>query len=484
MKAMLRIGRAAQAGRRSLAGERSARGGRLLLGLVTACWLAGLAAGAAKAEVGFFTPRGAPQALAGKVQFVKINVSSPDQLESSLRMAQAGGLRLRLDMGPVVTTPMPSGRVGRHYVTRDDGRRHDKLLPPDADNKLRQFPDDVRLRAILAPYLERVAAYPAVVDRVFLADEPYLNGISRQEMERAGRVTREELDRRGLRHVRLGVVFAAGMFNAEFARMVDDASVRYVRQLDDHYRAPNEDQAGHEAWKRQIQRVRLATYDRAGNMYLGGGFPAGFDLVAFDFYLSTILLDGVHEHTLDWLAKHYPKAGCASFAGQSMTQVRQTLTFFRDGPVTQQPDAQTSDRRMLNQIFDCRMNAVTEMLLKERGNRPIELMLIAESGNNGVLEFDARQQVEPDQPPLLVEARVLDEVRRAECFYVRHQRSYRGLMFFTFENEYDNTIRLHVGGAAGMPTVLSSIFNFAGAWQDGKSLSKLPSHCTIAPQRR
>ena len=320
MKAMLRIGRAAQAGRRSLAGERPARGGRLLLGLVTACWLAGLAAGAAKAEVGFFTPRGAPQALAGKVQFVKINVSSPDQLESSLRMAQAGGLRLRLDMGPVVTTPMPSGRVGRHYVTRDDGRRHDKLLPPDADNKLRQFPDDVRLRAILAPYLERVAAYPAVVDRVFLADEPYLNGISRQEMERAGRVTREELDRRGLRHVRLGVVFAAGMFNAEFARMVDDASVRYVRQLDDHYRAPNEDQAGHEAWKRQIQRVRLATYDRAGNMYLGGGFPAGFDLVAFDFYLSTILLDGVHEHTLDWLAKHYPKAGCASFAEQSMTQ--------------------------------------------------------------------------------------------------------------------------------------------------------------------
>ena len=112
-------------------------------------------------------------------------------------------------------------------MTRAKGARRTKLLKPDADNKLRRFPPNARLAAMLAPYLDRVAAYPKTVDVVFLADEPYLNGITRQELERAGRVTRAELDRRGLRHVRLGVVFAAAMFNKGFARMVDEASGRY-----------------------------------------------------------------------------------------------------------------------------------------------------------------------------------------------------------------------------------------------------------------
>lgn len=34
-------------------------------------------------------------------------------------------------------------------------------------------------------------------------------------------------------------------------------------------------------------------------------------------------------------------------------------------------------------------------------------------------------------------------------------------MFFTYDNEYDNTIKLNIGGASKMPRVLDSILRFA-----------------------
>ena len=70
-----------------------------------------------------------------------------------------------------------------------------------------------------------------------------------------------------------------------------------------------------------IRANRLATYDRAGNLYIGGRFPAGFEVFAFDFYLSTLLLDSLHEHTLQWLAGRCPQHGCARFANQPMRKV-------------------------------------------------------------------------------------------------------------------------------------------------------------------
>ena len=139
-------------------------------------------------------------------------------------------------------------------------------------------------------------------------------------------------------------------------------------------------------------------------------------------------------------------------------------------------------RALLDQLFACRMNAVARMLAAERGGPARQWMLIAESGNNGVLEFDASSQVEKVQPPLLVEARVLDEVRRAECHYARNLKRYPGgLMFFTFENEYDHSIRLPVGGAAGMPSVMRSIEAFAAAAAAGSASARpLSSFCLTA----
>src|SRR5690606_34859945 len=103
------------------------------------------------------------------------------------------------------------------------------------DNKLLRLPSDESLAKLLQPYLDIFAKYPRNVGTVFVADEPYLNGISKKEMERAGRIVRNELDKRGLKHVKLGVTFASGMFDSSFAEMIDLESGSYVSDIDRYY---------------------------------------------------------------------------------------------------------------------------------------------------------------------------------------------------------------------------------------------------------
>lgn len=88
--------------------------------------------------------------------------------------------------------------------------------------------------------------------------------------------------------------------------------------------------------------------------------------------------------------------------------------------------------------------------------------MISETSNNGVLEFDARLNIENSQPPALVEWRVLEETRRATDFYLSNQHVYnQGLLFFTYANAFDHTIQMPVGGAANMPAVLEHIFTLS-----------------------
>ena len=138
-----------------------------------------------------------------------------------------------------------------------------------------------------------------------------------------------------------------------------------------------------------------------------------------------------------------------------MSQLKRGLSFFRDGPV--QNDA-TSDRILLDAMYRCRMQATTSMLQQAVAGRNIQLLLISESSSNGVLEFDSAGNVEQEQPALLVEARVLDEVKRAQAFY---SSAYSGLMFFTYDNAIDFSINLKIGGASAFPSVLESIFAFS-----------------------
>lgn len=428
-------------------------------------------------RVGFFNPAETVSSLTSRMSFGMINARNPQQVEQSLAAANGTNYKVKIDFDLLLAQRADPSAVGRQY-TDSTGASWTKQLPPLSEQKLRRFPSDAALVTLIAPYLQVLKAHASNVGTLFLADEPYLNGISKTEMERAGAVIRQELDKAGLQTVKLGVIFASGMFNAEFAQHLDRASGDYARRLDAYYERgmairngsvsdSQFDIAGFDNWISSVSQSRLTTYDAAGNMYTGGGIPRGFDVVAFDFYLSTVLLDGIHENSLSWLASRSPTA-CSSYASKAMSAIRPTLSFIQDGPIKQGESYQSADRQILNGIFTCRMTGVLDLLRQAIQGTSAKIMMISESSANGVLEFYSNGSPKTGQPKLLVEARVLDEVDRGINFYTAHKSDFTcGLMFFIFNDAHDYSISLEIYGAASLPSVTDRIYKFAAEQGQG-----------------
>ncbi|SMP72049.1 hypothetical protein SAMN06295970_117119 [Noviherbaspirillum suwonense] len=425
-------------------------------------------AGAANSAeiIGFFSPYGVPAEVVKKTDFAMINVQSVEQLSKSLSSAKGHNFAVHLDFELLLSDIKPASRLNRTFVT-PDGKTHQKRLTAMADNKIRVLPANKEIRLRLAPYIPAMKLHEENIGAIFLVDEPYLNGISKKELERAGAEIKRFLASHGISNSKLGVIFASGMFNREFATKIDRSAGAYAFTIDNHHRNGGKNLAPAEkkewnSWKAAIKTGRLTTYDSAGNMFIGGGIPKGYDVVAFDFYLSTILLDGVHEKTLDWLSMRYPEK-CGVFKGSNMRELRQRLSFFRDGSVLQGTENRESDKAMLDSIFECRMSATSDLLHKEiakarKLGTNVQALMISESSNNGVLEFDAKGNIEKDQPAKLNESRVYDEVKRGVGFYRNNMARFpAGLMFFTYQDEFDTGIKLHVGGAKNMPSVIHEI---------------------------
>ena len=105
--------------------------------------------------------------------------------------------------------------------------------------------------------------------------------------------------------------------------------------------------------------------------------------------------------------------------------------------------------------------ALQEKYLKHLTKQPKQ-MLIGESSANGVMEFDSRQKIEPMQPLLLVEKRILDEVKRSYNFYIQQCDIFNhGLMYFLYPNSYDASIELFISGAEGAKSVTNFIYGEA-----------------------
>jgi hypothetical protein len=425
-------------------------------------------------QVGFINPSGVATELVSKTSFGMINAESVSQISSGLAAVVGSTYKVNVDFTLILTQPKSLSQLGTTYHDLA-GNELVKVFSPLAIQKLSMFPSDDQIRQIVGPYLDVLETYASNVGTIFLADEPYINGISKAEMERAGQVIRQELNIRNMPGVKLGVIFASGTFDADFADQIDKESGEYVEGIDNYYRQgeaslanPGFDVAYFNEWLSSIQTARLTTYDAAGNMYTGGGIPNGFDVVGFDFYLSTILLDRIHEGTLSWLASRFSDAGCSQFTGETMTQVKASLSFFQNGPQLQGDQYQNADRDILNSVFQCRMQAMLEMLQRDLGAAAssTQILMISESSSNGVREFYSDGTPKPDQPAALVESRAFDEVNRAERFYTNHRQSYpAGLLFFTYQNATDYSINLDIEGGVGLPSVLSSIFQFSTATQ-------------------
>ncbi len=411
-------------------------------------------------EIGFLSPDGLSSEFSPHVDVAMVNALSIEQLTISLHEARRANIRLLVDLGPNMRQPAPASEVKGSYLA-SDGKTRQKQLTPAPRNKLWARAGHADGMRRLQPFLPLLSTYADVLDSVFLIDEPYLNGVSRQAYGALAGDMRQALDGAGLQHVKIGVIFSSALFNADFAQLIQQRAAAYAEAIDNEYLRIGEQPAtaAERAWRDNIAQYRLTTYDLAGNIYTGGGIPDSVDWVSFDFYISSLLLDDIHEQSLAWLAERFVDGPCTRFAGQSASDLRKQLSFFHDEPMRVGEHWIEQDRALLDAAYDCRREGSLALLREAiaASRRPVQIMLIGESSDNGLLEFDARSIPKQGQPAKLVELRVRDEVLRARNLLQRHE-DIRRLLYFTYANAYDPAIALHIGGAADMPSVLEEIY--------------------------
>lgn len=410
----------------------------------------------AAAEVGYYSPGGIWPEFAEEVDSAVVNADTV-RLKRDLAIAAEHGLVVHLALPGIIQHRVMTKRPQDHPGPDDGPLR--KRLAPTARPKIFDFIPDEQLVQVVRGYLEVAREYPGTLGTVFLVDEPYLNGVSRSELERVGALVRRELDAAGMLNVSLGVVFAGAMFNAGFAATMDAAAFDYVEEIDRHIadeatsiaalpagRDRDRRQQDYDSWLDAVAEFRLTTYDQAGNMYTGGGLPRGFDVVGFDMYLSTVLMDGLYEQAIAWLAKATETPTCDGYEALAMSAFRRSLSFFTEGSTTSSDASRATDKKKLDRLYDCRVDATLELLRREiatAGTAP-SIVVVTEASANGVLEFDSRGMIEDAQPRELVEARIEDEVSRALQVYAKGGIDH--LLFFTFGDEFDEVINLSISG--------------------------------------
>lgn len=424
------------------------------------------------AEVGYFSPSGVRTEFASVVDMATINaIDGPAHIAENFRTAAEAGLKINLDIGPLISKPRQVENLVTSYAAQD-GTRKEKALPGVKTNKLRDFIPNDQIRQSLKPYLDAIAPHKSALYSVFLVDEPYLNGVSKAELERVSSLVRSIFAENGYPEIKIGVIFAGAMFNKRFSAAVQKAALSYVDTVDSYAEyelsriktLPESEakasQAQFDKWKEAINNFRLTTYDTAGNIYDRGGIPAGFDILAFDLYVSTALLDSVYEDAMSVLASESGIPECADFTNVKMSKFRSTLSFIQSGPMSAGDHLRDDDNERLTRFYNCRVKGTIKLLQEEAKNSGYshyESMVITESSSNGLLEFAADGTPEAEQPELLVKARVVEEVERAIRLYKAPASGIDHMLFFTFDDEYDSSIKLKIGGVSSNPKARAAI---------------------------
>ena len=345
-----------------------------------------------------------------------------------------------------------------------------KKLPPSLKPKVYKLLEPDALQNTITALFKYLTPHASEVQALLIADEPYLNGISKQELETVIHALKQHQIKHELTQIPLWINFAGALFNPQFAKLIDQNLGQYVYNLDKyHYsqtqREPHmseKEKQNFTQWKAIIQKFRLVSYEQAGNIYTQGGLPKGIDLVSFDFYLSTLLFDNMYQNVLGWFANNQKIPSCAPFKSTPLSHIKTQLSFLQDGPVAAKPQ---HDKNQLNRLFQCRMDAATQLLLQQiskdypnQSQNAPSLLMIAESSSNAFFERDKAETIEPNQPQALVEQRAYNEVER----YINYQQHNphifnSGIAYFLYPNAYDSSIKLKIKGVQDLPSVKALI---------------------------
>jgi hypothetical protein len=289
-------------------------------------------------ELGFYNPTGINPAFASEVDFAMIEVINEAQVLKALEDAGDAGLSVTLNIGPVITESIPAVELNRTYHDHT-GKLRTKRFAPKPLHKIKRFLPDDRIRQIADRLALGIHQYPNVIDTVFLIDEPYLKGVPPEEIDRVATLIRDQLEAHSIVHLKFGVVFASLTYDPEFADMLTQQASAYAARADDRFDSEQQrigaqvlSMFGLEpSWVAGFAQDRLVTYDQAGNLYVDGGLPKLLDVIGFNFYISTLLLDDLYAKAPDWFAKNYPSTACDGFRGQRISNLRESLSFFGDG---------------------------------------------------------------------------------------------------------------------------------------------------------
>ncbi len=434
-------------------------------------------------KIGFFSP-GHLGSFVPHVNFSMLNLNlmydqetkhlrvNLDFLKKNLEYASNYDHRIHLDLGPVITDRKEPESLNSHYKN-NQGEKLKKRFKLGGAYKVRKIITDEEIEKRLLGLGNTLKLYQDNIGVIFIADEPYLNGITQVEVNRAVRTIKKLFKKSGIDGLEFGIIFASGLFDANFAKHINRQMMNYVDGIDQHYQKnkflltkTGTEAENFKAWVNSIEKLKLTTYDSANNIYLGGGIPTELDVVAFNFYLSTLLFDQIHEHTLHYFATSLAIESCQKFTNKTLSSLRNKLSFIQDGPITAGLDIYENDKALLDEIFNCRMAGSMELLDKalQTFPKPPKLVLIGESSANGVLEFDSQGKAEPNQPELLVEQRILDEVKRSYRYYVSNiDRFNQGLMYFLYPDSFDFTIDLFISGAESAKSVTDFIYSHTNA---------------------
>lgn len=191
-----------------------------------------------KFSIGFLAPTGIDEFIY-RTNFSMMNaylhndsetgrlVINLDHLKPNVQALKGLKHKLNIDLGSVICDVRKPEKIHQTY-TSSDGKIRTKRFSPLFPNKLRDIVSDDEIERRLKGFSAFIKKYRANIGIIFLADEPYLNGISKAELERAIRKIRSLFHKDGISDVELGIIFASGMFNAKFAEHIQKAMARYV----------------------------------------------------------------------------------------------------------------------------------------------------------------------------------------------------------------------------------------------------------------
>ena len=430
-------------------------------------------------KIGFFSPNYL-DSFVSQVNFSMINLYPVhDKKKGSLRINldsvkkifdYVGNYnhRVHLNLGSVITD-LKEPEAMNTYYENDQGTKLTKVFNIASSHKIRKIVSHEEIELRLSGLPEMLKIYYGKVGTIFIADEPFLNGISNNEINRAVRTIRKFFKKNGVDGLKFGTIFAAGLFDSDFATHINRQMMKYVENIDKYYKEHKSllSQTGIKAqgfkkWIDIMNNSRLTTYDSANNFYTEGGIPTELDVVSFDSYLSTMLFDRIHEHTLHYFSVSLGCESCRQFENITLSELRKKLSFIQDGPMNLKKDNYENDKALLDAIFECRMagnRILLERALQALPKQP-RLMLIGESSANGVLEFDSEGRIEPEQPWPLVEKCILDEVKRSYQYYIESCGWFNeGLMYFLYPDSLDVSINQFIRGAEGAKSVTSFIYS-------------------------